>query len=773
MRVITLRAVICCLLLWAGGATVLTGNAVVSAAADVSAADRQMGEGLKAYQRGAFEDATASWTEAARLYEQAGKRSEQSEALVRLSQAYQGLGLYGKALESLQSASALIEQTDDRLRLAEIRSNAGNLYLAAGQTENASRYLTEGLQLARESGNQNLAALTLNSMGNLLAAQKKYQEAVGAYEESLSLAQAVGNRELAARALINESTARLQVGQPQEAEATLDQAAAQVRSLDPSHDKAFSLITIGLTYNTLRSRLPERKDALLAEAAQIFNDAAWMAKKIEDPRAESYAWGNMGFLYETERRYEEARDLTRRAVFAAQQAVAPEALYRWHWQAGRINKAMGRREDAIAAYRQAVAALQTVRPEVAQALRTSQSSFRESVGPVYFELADLLLQQAASMPEATRAEPSLLEARDTVEQFKVAELRDYFRDECVDAARSRSKGIESVSKSAAILYPIILPDRLELLVSLSTGLRRVSVPVTADTLTQEVRAFRKKIEKRTTLEYLPHAQQLYFWLVRPIEPLLKGLPIDTLVFVPDGALRTIPMAALHDGKQFLISKYAVATTPGITLTDARPLKRSAVKALSVGLTEAVQNFPALPNVSEELKTIKDLYPGTLLLNKDFVVTKVEKELKEGRFTILHIASHGEMENDPRQSFLLAFDGKLTMDRLNQYVGLLRFRDEPLELLTLSACQTAAGDDRAALGLAGVAIKAGAVSALATLWFINDQASSELVSEFYRQLKDPSVSKAVALQRAQLRLLEDPAFDHPAYWSPFILLNNWL
>jgi CHAT domain-containing protein len=152
---------------------------------------------------------------------------------------------------------------------------------------------------------------------------------------------------------------------------------------------------------------------------------------------------------------------------------------------------------------------------------------------------------------------------------------------------------------------------------------------------------------------------------------------------------------------------------------------------------------------------------------------MEKELKEGRFTILHIASHGQMEGDPRKSFLLAFDGKLTMDKLTQAIGLLQFRDEPLELLTLSACQTAAGDDRAALGLAGVAIKAGAVSALATLWFINDQASSELVSEFYRQLKDSSVTKAVALQRAQLKLLDDPAFDHPAFWSPFLLLNNWL
>ena len=152
---------------------------------------------------------------------------------------------------------------------------------------------------------------------------------------------------------------------------------------------------------------------------------------------------------------------------------------------------------------------------------------------------------------------------------------------------------------------------------------------------------------------------------------------------------------------------------------------------------------------------------------------MEKEMREEQFTIVHIASHGKFENNAKESFLLAFDGKLTMDRLDELVGLFQFRETPLDLLTLSACETAAGDDRAALGLAGVAIKAGARSALATLWFINDKASSDLVEHFYKQLKDSNISKAQALQLAQLKLIEDPAYRHPGYWSPFLLMNNWL
>jgi CHAT domain-containing protein len=316
-------------------------------------------------------------------------------------------------------------------------------------------------------------------------------------------------------------------------------------------------------------------------------------------------------------------------------------------------------------------------------------------------------------------------------------------------------------------------SRLELLVSLSSGLKRISVPVTAERLTQEIRTFRRLVEKRTTREYLPHAQQLYDWLVRPLESGLSGLQITTLVFVPDSALRTIPLAALHDGSSFLISKFALAMTPGLTLTDPRPLDRGKLRVLAAGLTKSVQGFPPLPYVAEEVASIEQLYKGDQLINNAFQASTLERELRDGRYGALHIGTHGKFSTDVNDSFLLTFDGKLTMQTLDHLVGLFRYRQEPLELLTLSACQTGVGDDRAALGLAGVALKAGARSALATLWFINDEASAMLISEFYRKLRHPSLSKAVALQRAQMKLLSDRVYEHPAYWSPFLLLNNWL
>ena len=147
---------------------------------------------------------------------------------------------------------------------------------------------------------------------------------------------------------------------------------------------------------------------------------------------------------------------------------------------------------------------------------------------------------------------------------------------------------------------------------------------------------------------------------------MAAFPVDTLVFVPDGALRTIPMAALHDGKQFLVAKYAIGITPSINLTDPA-IKREGMKVLAVGVTEAVQGFPALPNVSAELEALHTLL-GSGTLSTKFVAAHLEKKLKDEKLTIVHVASHGEFGNEVDKTFLLTFDDKLSLDRLNQMVG---------------------------------------------------------------------------------------------------------
>ncbi len=732
-----------------------------------------MREGFDEFHKGGSGKAVTLWEEAAKLFGAAGRLSEESKAQSQIAKAYKALGQNGKSLERYKSAMAMAEKTGDKAHIALVMAGLGDAYSINGSPEIARSYLDKSLALARGSDEPGVTAAVQNYLGYLLQSQKKYSDAEKAFSLSLRQALEAGDRFLTAEASINIATVSFLDRRYAEARKLAGRAANALRKLDDSREKSFGLIDIGQLYRRLAGHFPDSDSRLLIDAQRAFSEAAGAAEKIGDRRAVSFAYGYMGQLYESEERYLEALRLTRKAIFAAQQVEAPETLYIWQWQSGRLFRARDDIEEAISSYRRAVDTLQSIRHELSGCHGAARGSFRQTAGPVFFELVDLLLQRAASIKDERLIERYLIEARETSEMLKEAELQDYFQDECVSAIKAKAASVERISPNTAIVYVVILPDRIELLLSLPAGLKRFTSRVGADTLTAEVRKFRVWLEKRTTREYMPHAQKLYDWLIRPIEKELETQKIDTLVFVPEASLRTIPMAALHDGRRFLITKYAIATTPGLNLIDPRPIKRENVKVLLTGLTESVQGFPPLAFVADELEGIRNLYGGASLLNRSFLISNMEKELKDEHFSIVHIASHGKFEGEVEKSFLLTFNEKLTMNRLEQLMGSSQFRDKPVELLILSACQTAAGDDRAALGLAGVAIKAGARSALASLWFINDRATSMLIEEFYRQFQDPSVSKAKALQKAQLKILDERRYRHPGYWSPFLLIGNWL
>ena len=754
-----------------------TGFVLAKASGTVAALeptpDSLMTQGLQAYQRGSFDQALAAWKQAADLYERDGNVNNQSRALAQAAQASESLGQVSQALQQLELALTLAQQTGDRARIAAVMESLGRTYLAARKPDAAEQYLTQALAMAQADEDRHLIAAIHNDLGIAHVAQQHDADALAAFTTSAQEAQATGDRPLTVRAHINAARMALKLNQPDNARNWLDLAFDALKDFEPSHDKAMNLIQVGLGYQQLRASMPAMNAPLLLRVAGVLLEATTVADQVGDARTRSYADGYLGHLYETENRYDEALQLTRRAVFSAQSANAPESLFRWQWQLGRLLAATGKLDEAIASYGHATTTLRPIRIEVVAAWGNDSFAEEDSVRALFFELADLLLHRASLTADPQGAEQYLRRARDAIETYKAAELRDYFRDDCVDTLQARITKLDTLAAGTAVLYPIVFADRLELLVSLPNGLKRLSIPVPSATLTQEVRAFRKTVEKRTTREYLPHAQQLYAWLIRPLEPDLASFQINTLVFIPDGPLRTVPMAALHDGRQFLIEKFAVATTPGLNLTDPKPIDREKVRMLSSGLTQSVQGFPSLPFVEEEINTIRTLYQGDQLLNAEFSTPRLEQELRDHPYGILHIATHGWFGSDTTQSYLLTYDGKLTINELDRLIGLFRYRKDPLELLTLSACQTGIDDDRSALGLAGVAIKAGARSALATLWFINDEASATLVSEFYRQLRNPAQSKAQALQLAQQRLLADRVYEHPAYWSPFLLLNNWL
>ena len=752
--------------------------------------EQKLDQGQGALARGHPSQARTLFGEALSAAQKNNAPAMEIDARIGIAESERELGDLGAALAQLEAARPLGQDPGARpAQPAMIEIALGGTALAAGQPQIAQTWLEAGIQHARETNQPRLLAAGQLDLGTLLALRGESQQALDVYRRSAESALAGGETLAAAKALAN--AARLELNDPALSEELLVRSAALARSLPPSHAKAHLLISLGERQMSFPRAEPTDPGSQTTGAAGLLREALATADSLDDPRAASYALGFLGAFYERNGQADLALSTTDQAVARAARIDAPESLYRWQAQRGRLLAAAGRPAEAITAYQFAVNRLQTLRHREAWGGHLRDSTFQSEAEPIYSALVDLLLRQAQAQAGQSQkpigpkdgAEQALLRrARDTVEQLRAAELRDYFRDDCVDALQAKLTGLESVSGSALVIYPISLPDRLVVLAGLPSGrLEQYTVPVGHAEVEREARAMRKRLVNRATRRYLVHARTLYDWLIRPMEARLDAGDdagddageIDTLVFVPNGALLSVPMAALHDGDQFLVERFALALTPGLELTDPRAMRPEMVRALVGGVSQRVNGFTPLPNVVDEVQTVSELTGGEVLLNENFRREALRNALAEQPFSLVHLATHAQFSSSGEGAFLLAWDGPISLDELSEDIGLFRFRDEPLELLTLSACETAQGDDRAALGLSGIAIKAGARSALGTLWSINDPAAEALVATFYRELIVEGASRAEALRRAQRELIAQPRYRHPAYWAPFILIGSWL
>jgi len=387
---------------------------------------------------------------------------------------------------------------------------------------------------------------------------------------------------------------------------------------------------------------------------------------------------------------------------------------------GLIYRAQSKLDRAIQAYQLALSHYSNVReqnnPEPFGVYMFGAQLGRSDGASLYLSLADLLLAKAQRADNAGKTQALLIEARDIIERQKNTELQNFFNNTCdIPSSTAKTKIDVVINKHSAAIYPIILPDRIVILVSFSTGIQQFVINENAVTVAGVVNEFRANLENSNTNAYFKQAQKIYSWIISPLEPEFRRRKITTLIVVSEKMFRTIPLAVLHNGKQYLVEKYALAVVPGLQLVDPQPLSRKKLRVLLSGISESVQGYPPLRYVQGELEEIQDLYVTKLLMNKEFITKNFEQAMRDEEFTIAHLASHSEFGNNLKDSYILTYDGKMSMQRLGDITSLTRRHKQPIELLTLSSCQTAVGDDKAALGLAGVAIKAGARSALATLW----------------------------------------------------------
>ncbi|MCP4117365.1 MAG: CHAT domain-containing protein [Desulfobacteraceae bacterium] len=642
--------------------------------------------------------------------------------------------------------------------------------------------LEKRLEQARRSQSRAVIGTLLNNLGNAHAVEGNYDRAAGFFEEGLEICGGGSgtpeDRELAfltPAIRINLAMVRYRNNDTDGTIQIIMRAGEEIEKLPDSAETARLLISLAVTAREIDNPPLESLSFLRGVVWHALKRAEGIGKTGSSSRLLSLALGYLGQLYEGEGRYSEALTLSRRALFHAQEGGDSDILYLWQWQLGRIFIKLNRYDAALTAYRDAVSTLTRVRRVLVEGRMRREAFFSSRIRPVYAGLARLLLRDGASGADETGKHERLIEARDTMEMLKNYELEDFFCDECVTASRSGMVKLDRAYPGTAILNPLLIEDSLVLLLTLPSGMIKVHVPLEegGKLLSLSVKRFRERLQDPSGNRYLYYSKRLYRLLIAPIEEELRNRRVKTLIICPDSVFCMIPFAALHDGKQFLVEKYGIGVIPGMTLMKPAPFPLKNANVLLAGLSRTTGDKNVLPFVSRELNEIKGIIGGRIIRDRGFTLENLTGAFKQTDYAVVHMATHGFFGGKPGQTALQTYDGRLTMDRLNRLLSVGRFRKRPVELLSLSACQTALGDERAALGLGGIALKAGVRSAVATLWSVSDRAATTVMTEFYRSLSRENVSKAEALQSAQKKILLNGEFRHPAYWAPFLLIGNWM
>lgn len=402
---------------------------------------------------------------------------------------------------------------------------------------------------------------------------------------------------------------------------------------------------------------------------------------------------------------------------------------------------------------------------------------------------------------------NFIEAVNKVEQHWERDYETYFQENLADfsvtaegIAETLSKLSQQTGTKPAVIWIWPREEQVQLVI-ITPGKKPEIYSVTESDNEKFINVVRKlSVEitnprKRKTTSYLEPAQQLYEWMVKPLESTLEAEKIDTIMFCLGIGLRTLPLAALHDGEKFIIEKYAIARIPAFNLIDSNYNKIKNAEVLAMGASE-FKELESLPAVPVEIdKITRFIWPGQAFMNQEFTIENLQKQRQKKQFQIVHLATHAEFRPGKPDESYIQFWG-------NERIGLddiekLKLNQPPVELLVLSACRTALGDEQAELGFAGLTVKSGVRSALASLWNVSDIGTLALMSEFYQHLQETPL-KAEALRQAQVAMLKgqvdlnmgelkgssgglqlppelaefgDETFSHPYYWSAFTLIGN--
>ncbi len=709
--------------------------------------------------QGQTETAIDTWKQAAVIYDRTGDKTGKLISQINQAQGLQTLGQYRRAKTLLEELVAELQNQPDSLLKAKGLRSLGVALQTIGDLQKSNTVLEKSLAISKQFNSPADVSVVLFSLGNIAKDLQNYDVALIDYQEVINLSP---EPQAQLEAQLNKFSLLVKLQRWEPAKALIPEIETNLSSLSPSRPAIYASINFA---ETLMAIERAEENLIAAKTAQLLAKTIQQAREIKDSRAETYSLQQLGKLYQQNGQLTDAKRLTQQAQKLAQEMDAADLVARTAAQSGTIAKEQGDIKSAIADYEIAFNHLQSLRSDLVAINPDVQFDFRESIEPIYRDYVSLLLEKGDEQSK-------LKQARQVIEALQLAELDNYFKDACVD---THPVAIDQIDVQAAVIYPIILSDRLEVILSIpNQPLHHYSTQLSKKQIENTLKHLYSYVSRGyISEESFQLSQKVYKWLIAPAEAKLNSSKVTTLVFVLDGFLRNLPMAALHDGDRYLLEKYSVALSPGLQLFP-QGLQRKKLGVLAAGLAEARQGFSSLPAVTGEIQEVTAKVEAKVLLNQKFTRDSLKTALDSQPFPIVHLATHGQFSSNPKETFLLTWSDRISIldfDRLFQKrrLGIL----EPIELLVMSACQTAAGDNRATLGLAGFALRSGAKSTIASLWSVNDESTSNLMKEFYQQLSNPKLSKAEALRQAQLKIKANPLYQHPYFWAAFVLVGNWL
>ena len=528
-------------------------------------------QGILHLAQGKGEDAIATWKEAREKYRQVGDELGVIRASINQASAFKQLGLYRRALKTLAEVeTSLTRQPDSNLKIAGLRSY-GDILRLVGEVEQSQEVLESSLAIASDLKAFQEEIKILLVLGNTYKAND-LERALKLYQQGLEICQSQDNclqTDLPLQIYLAQLNTWLNTPSWQQGKELTEKIEAEFNRLPVNRDNidrrinyAHSLVELSHRRNT---KNPKAVKSDSKKIEDFLEKTIRQAQSLDYAKAQSYSLGLQGQIREELQDWDTAQQYTQQALILAQSINAPEVSYLWQWQLGRINQALEKRPQAISHYSQAVELLKSLSRDLVAIDPDVQYSFRDSVEPVYRGLVSLLLE---TDEKESVSQVNLEAGREVIESLQLAELNNFFREACLEA---QVVDIDNVDRQAAVIYPIVLSDRLEVILSLpDRPLKHYSTKIESAELEAIINRFRQNIVVRSRRDFYRSSRKLYDLVIRPTLEDLTRNRIKTLVFIPDGAFRNVPLSALYDGKRYLVEDYSIALTPGLQLLNPKP-----------------------------------------------------------------------------------------------------------------------------------------------------------------------------------------------------------